>query len=271
MRKMMTAFAAITMTTGLVACGDNDEAEVITEDAASDGTITGEWLADVDSAEFENDNRDYTLADGTFACNSCTPPYEVTANGEWQTVDRPGVDSIMVEEVDDRTVRASFRFDGEELGTSNWTLSEDGQTLTNNFTELSGDEDVTGSESFTRTADGPEGSHAMSGKWTFADIGEISDAGLRFSYSVEGNQFTSTGNGSSFTATLGGDPVAIEGNNSNVMVSVEQTGENAYRETYSRDGEVLSTTDVSVDGDTLSAVNRDERDGAVVRYTAQRQ
>ncbi len=76
MKKMMTAFAAISLAMGVAACGDNDEAEVV--EAASDGTISGDWLADVDSAQIENDNRDYMLSDGTFACNSCTPPYEVT-------------------------------------------------------------------------------------------------------------------------------------------------------------------------------------------------
>ena len=270
MRKMMTALAAFTLTVGVAACGDAGEVET-EEVAASDGTITGEWMANVDSAEFENDNRNYVLADGTFECLSCTPPYEVTANGEWQTVDRPGVDSMMVEVVDDSTVRAGFRLGEEELGTSTWTVSEDGQTLTSDFNDTSGTEPVTGSESFTRTAEGPEGAHAMSGEWTLADVAEISEAGLRFSYSVDGNQYSSMGNGTSYTATLGGEPVAIEGNDSNVMVAVQEIGENSYRETYSRDGEVLSVTEITIDGDTLSAVNTDQRDGSVVRYNATRQ
>lgn len=270
MRNMMTALSAIALTVGLAACGD--AAEVETEEVAtSDGTITGEWMANVDSAEFENDNRNYVLADGTFECLSCTPPYEVTANGEWQSVDRPGVDAIMVEVVDDSTVRTAVRLGEEELGSTTWTVSEDGQTLTSDFNDTSGDEPVTGSETFTRTAEGPEGSHAMSGEWTFAGINEISDAGLRFSYSVDGDQYTSMGNGQTYTATLGGEPVAIEGNESNVMVAVEEIGENSYRETYSRDGETLSVTEITIDGDTLSAVNTDQRDGRVVRYTATRQ
>lgn len=270
MRKMMTALAVFTLTAGVAACGDAGEVET-EEVAASDGTITGEWMADVDSAQFENDNRNYVLADGTFECLSCTPPYEVTANGEWQSIDRPGVDSVMVEVVDDSTVRTAVRLGEEELGNTTWTVSEDGQTLTSEFTDTSGDEPVTGSETYTRTAEGPEGSHAMSGEWTLADVGEISDAGLRFSYSVDGDQYTSTGNGTSYTATLGGEPVAIEGNDSNVMVAVEEIGENSYRETYTRDGEVLSVAEITIDGDTMSAVSTDQRDGSVVRYTATRQ
>lgn len=271
MKRMMTAIAAISLAMGVTACGDAGETETETATAASDGTITGEWLANAETAEFENDNRHYVLADGTFDCRSCTPPYQVTANGEWQTVDRPGVDGMMMEVVDDNTVRTAFRLGEKELGDSTYTVSEDGQTLTVSFNDTAGTEPVTGSESFTRTADGPEGAHAMSGEWTNAGSPDISDAGLRFSYSLEGDQLSSSGNGTSWTATLGGEPVAIEGSDSNVMVAVEQTGENSYRETYTRDGETISVTEVSIDGDTMSASNTDPRDGSVVRYTAQRQ
>lgn len=269
MKKMMTAVAAISLVVGVTACGDAGETD--TEQTASDGTISGEWMADVDSAEFENDNRDYVLADGMFDCRSCTPPYQTTADGEWQSVDRPGVDAIKIEIVDDRTVATATRLGDKELGTSTWTVSEDGQTLVNEFIDTSGTETVTGSATFTRTGDAPEGAHAMSGQWAQSDLSGMSDAGLRFSYSLEGDQYSSSGNGSSFTATLGGDPVVIEGSDSNVMVAVEETGENSYRETYSRDGEVLSVTEISIDGDTMSAVSTDQRDGSVVRYTAQRQ
>ena len=99
----------------------------------------------------------------------------------------------------------------------------------------------------------------------------MSDAGLTFSYTLDGDQYGNSGNGDSFVATLGGDPVAIEGNESNVMVAVEQTGDNSYRETYTRDGEVLSVLDLTIDGDTMSAVSTDPRDGSVVRWTASRQ
>jgi len=265
----MTAFAAISLAMGVTACGDT--AETDTEQATSDGTITGEWMVNLDSAEFANDNRNYVLADGVFDCQSCIPPYQMPADGEWQTIDRPGADSGMIEIVDDNSIRSAFRLGEEELGSTVWTVSEDGQTLTTEFTDMSGDETVTGSETFTRVSDGPEGSHAVSGEWTNAGEISVSDEGLRFSYSVEGDQYTSMGNGQSYTATLGGEPVAIEGSNSNVMVAVEETGENAYRETYSRDGEVLSVTEITIDGDTMSAVSSDQRDGSSVSYTAQRQ
>jgi hypothetical protein len=250
------------------ACSEAEEAD--TEQTASDGTITGEWLADPASAQFENDTRKFVLADGAFDCQSCIPPYQVTADGTWQTVDRPGMDGMMIETVDDKTVRASYRFGERELGSNTYTVSDDGQTLTVSFVDTSGEAEVTGTETFTRVAEGPAGSHALSGEWSRSGM-EISETGLRFSYSVEGDQYSSTANGDSFTATVGGEPVAVGGSTSNVMVAVESTGENSYRETYSRDGETLSTTEITIDGDTMSAVNTDARNGRVLRYTASRQ
>ncbi len=267
MKRMMTALAAFTLTATMTACGSREDTEAVAEA----GGIAGDWLIDLDSAQFENDNRDFLLADGTFKCNSCTPPAEVAANGEWQTVDRPGFDGQMVEVVDDRTVKMASRRGDEDLGNSTWTVSEDGQTMRLEFTDLAGDEPVSGTGSFTRTGDAPDGAHAMSGQWSNNGPDSYDEAGLRFSYGLDGDTFTSSGNGSSYSATLGGEPVAIEGNNAGVMVAVERMGENGYRETFSRDGETLSVTEITVDGDTINAVSTDAQDNSVVRWSATRQ
>ena len=264
MKKLLTAAAAVSLAFGVTACGETAEAPAATG-------ISGTWKANIETANFENDNRDWVLADGTFDCRSCNPPYQVTADGEWQTVDRPGYDSQMIEVVDDSTVKGAVRFEGRDLGSSTWTVSEDGQTMTISYEDVDGDEPVTGSTTFARTAAGPDGAHAVSGEWTVSDVSDISDSGLVFEMSVDGDQYSSKGNGSSYTATLGGDPVLIEGSEAGVMVAVEQTGDNSYRETFSLDGETTNVTDITVDGDTMSFSSSDPRDGSVVTWTASRQ
>lgn len=268
MKTMMTALAAFTLSVGLAACSSADDTETTTA-AAND--ISGDWMIDLDSAEFENDNREYLLADGTFECMSCNPPYSMVADGEWQDLDRPGADKGMFEVVDDRTVKTAFQYEGEDTGGSTWTVSEDGKTMTVDFTSMTGDETIKGSETYTRTGDAADGAHAVSGQWVNNGPESIDDAALRASYSVEGDQFTFNSNNGSYTATLGGEPVAMEGSNSGMMVAVERNGENGYRETYSRDGETLSVIELTVNGDTLTGVSTDARDDSVVRWTATRQ
>lgn len=267
MKTMMTAFAALTLVVGTTACGEGAD----TEAAATAGGISGTWKADPSTAQAENDERDFVLTDGEFTCNSCLPPYSYTANGEWQKVDRPGADEVMMEVVDDTTVKTAFRFEGRDLGNSTWTVSEDGNSLAQSFVNLDGDETTEGNLTLVRTAAGPDGSHALSGKWTLGEYGELSDAGLTFTYTLDGDTLSSTSNGGGWSAVLGGEPVAIEGSESNTMVQVERTGDNSFRETYTRDGETVDVTEVTIDGDTASFVSVDPRDDSKFTYSATRQ
>lgn len=270
MKSMMTALAVISLAFGTAGCNGTADPDTETE-ATSAGTIAGTWKADPSTAQAENDDRDFALVDGQFTCNSCLPPFSYAANGEWQDVDRPGTDQVMMEVVDDKTIKTASRFEGRDLGSSTWTVSDDGNSMTQTFINLDGDEKTEGSLTLNRTAAGPEGSHAMSGKWELGEYGELSDAGLTFTYALEGDKLTQSSNGSSWTATLGGDPVAIEGNNAGVMVQVEKTGDNTYSETYTLDGETVGVSDVTIDGDTMSVSSTDPRDNSKFNYTAARQ
>lgn len=267
MKKTMTALAAFTLVAGTAACSNADDAEAVAEVAG----ISGDWVVNLDSAKWENDTSEWVLADGTYNCLSCDPPYEMAANGEWQELDRPGIDARMIEVVDDRTLKTAGRLKDKDTGGATWTLSEDGNALQVAWNDLTGDEPINGVTNYTRQEAGPEGSHPVSGKWVTADVSEISDAALRTSINVEGDTFTSRGNGGSYSALLGGDPVAIEGNDAGVMVAAARAGDNAYTLTFSRDGETLSTTELTVDGDTMTGVNTDASDGSSVRWTATRQ
>ncbi|GMN02786.1 hypothetical protein [Erythrobacter sp. MTPC3] len=269
MKTMMTAFAAMTLAVGVTACSEAADTEA--EAPATTTGLAGTWKANIDSAEFENSNNNYLIADGQYTCNSCLPPFSIAADGEWQTVDRPGVDAIKVTVVDDMTIESASRLGEKELGKSVWTVGEGGDTMTINWTNMDGDEMVEGSTNYSLAAAGPDGAHAASGEWAVSDLGEMSDAGLLFSYAIDGDTITSTGNSGGYTAVLGGEAVVPEGDETGGMIAVEKTGDNTYRETYTRDGEVINVLDMTVDGATLSAVGTDPRDGSVIRWTATRQ
>jgi len=264
MKKLMTAAAAVTLVFGVAACGE-------TAEAPAETGLSGTWKANAGSAEFENSINSYTVADGTYTCNHCIPPFSVTVDGEWQSVERPGVDNLKVTIVDDSTLESSSRKGEEVLGESVWNVSEDGQTMTLSWTNFRGDETTNGSTTYARASAGPDGSHAVSGEWTVSQLGEMSDAAVTWTYTIDGDTITSTGNSGGYTATLGGDPVTPEDDDTGRVLAVEKTGKNSYRETYSRDGEVINVLDLTVDGDTLSGVSTDPRDGSTVRWTATRQ
>ncbi|HSM35103.1 MAG TPA: hypothetical protein VK837_01790 [Longimicrobiales bacterium] len=267
--------ASIALSTALFAAGCMDgeadaDADAMAE-TAEDQSINGTWRLDPSSASWENDSDRLLLQDGSYTCESCTPPYSVVADGQWHEVDQPTSDSEMVEVVDERTVRFASRLNGKDMGNSTATVSEDGETMVMEFTALGGDVPVTGTVTFNRVGPALEGAHAMSGEWEVADIRDITEEGLTVTINVEGDQYTSSGNGQSFTATLGGEPVAIEGDETGGMVAVERLADNRYRETYSRDGETTGVLELTVGEDgTLSGVATDPRDDSVVRWTATR-
>jgi hypothetical protein len=267
MKKFANVLGAATLALSLAACGG----QAGTEAAASSDSITGTWQLNLDSAKWENASSTYTFADGEYTCGSCLPPYTIKADGEWQSVDRPGVDELKYTLVDDQTVQTASRFEGKDLGNSTWTVSEDGTTMTIDWTNLDGEEDVTGQSVLTRVAAGPENSHAASGEWAPEKVSNISDSGMSVAYSLEGDTLSFDGNGSSWSATLGGEAVAIEGANDGSMVAAERTGDNSFKQTYTRDGEVTGVTEMTVDGDTVSVVSIDPRDGSSVTWNATRQ
>ena len=270
MKRLLSASIALSVTLFATGCMESGEADADDAAAVADaGSINGTWRVDLGSASFENDTDRLLLQDGTFTCESCNPPYSVVADGEWHDVDQPASDSEMVEVVDERTVRSASRLNGKDMSNSTTTVSEDGQTMVVEFTGLGGDVPVTGTINFTRVGEAPEGAHAMSGEWEIAEVEEVSEEGLTITFNVEGDQFTSSGNGQTYTATLGGEAVHDGGDVPGAMVAVERLGETGYRQTFSIDGETTAVVEMTVGEDgTLSVVSTDPRDGSVVRWSA---
>lgn len=270
MKTTMTALAAIALVLGTAGCSGGGTADKEAA-AATAGGIAGTWKGDVASAQAENDESKFTLAAGTFTCDSCIPAYSTPADGQWHAVNRPGVDEMMVEVVDDKTVRSAVRLKGKETGRSTWTVGDDGKTLTQAFTDFTGAQETQGTVKLTRTAAGAAGAHAMSGGWTLAEYGQMSDAALLVTYKLEGDTLSQTTNAESWSAKLGGEAVPVEGSTSGVMVKVEKVGEGVYRETYMRGEETVGVNEVTVEGDTLSVVSTDPRNKSVFRFKATRQ
>lgn len=270
MKNTMTAFAAITLLLGTAGCNGADKSGAETA-AFEGGSIAGTWRGDPATAQAENSDSNYTLIDGNFTCTSCIPPYSVVADGQWKPMDRPGYDEMMVQIVDDKTVKTSIRLKGRELANSTWTVNGDGSRMTQSFVNFDAGETTEGSMSMTRTADAPAGAHAMSGGWKLAEYGEISEAALLVTYTLEGDMLSANGLAESWSAKLGGDAVPIKGNNAGTTVKVEKVSDNMYRETYTLDGAVVSVSEMTIDGDTMTVVTTDPRDKSVFRYSAKRQ
>ncbi|MEE4317786.1 MAG: hypothetical protein V2I74_12480 [Erythrobacter sp.] len=267
MRLFSSAICAVSLVFALAACSGGDEAA--TEQTSEAGTFAGTWVGQTDTLQ-DDEVRSYLIADGTYTCNHCIPAYSVAASGDFEAVERPGADGVKVAVVDDNTVEFAIRLGDKTLSESTWTVSEDGQTMTVAATDMSGDEPVTSTTTYTRAAAGPDGSHAVSGEWKFAGLGDMDEAARTFTYAIDGDQMTETGVDGSMTMTIGGEAVVPEWSTTGAATAVEKISDTAYRFTTTLDGEVVGTTEMSVEGDTLTGKYTDPRNGSTSTWTAKR-
>ena len=272
-----TVFAA-TLALTLPGCNQQEAAagnEAAAEATAETGDLTalnGTWKTDPASIKFEQKPDSIVLQNGTYTCSTCIPPLTVAADGQFHDVTgRPYADSISIKVVDDKSVEWKSRKGGRDVFNATMSVSADGNTLTRKFTDSTTPNApaVEGTSTATRAGPAPAGAHAISGQWTPDRVNEYSDEGLNVTFKIEGNKVTSTYQGQTYVAELGGPAVPVEGDIGGTTVTVAQEG-NALKETFSREGKVVSevVTTVSADGNSISWTSSDPRDGSKVSGTA---
>jgi outer membrane murein-binding lipoprotein Lpp len=281
MRKTIMAAMAAASLIAISGCkqqaATNEAAtNVSTENAAataSAGDISGTWKADVNSVQFDTKPDEYLLQNGTYSCKSCTPAYTVAADGADHPVKLPYADTDNVKVVDDHTVKEVLKKGGKQVNEATTTISADGNTSTTAFTDTTAPgAPAKGEFVETRVGAAPAGAHAISGQWKPTKLSNFNDAALTFTVNVSGDTYKlSSPDGTSFEAKIGGPEVPIKGDIANTMVSVTKDG-NSYKTTRKRDGKVVGTTTVTLGADgRLHAESKNEMNGAVTRWIADKQ
>ena len=268
MNRLIIAALAASSLLALSAC--NREA------AATVAPIEGTWKADLASVQIEEEPDTYLLQDGQYSCSTCNPPLAVAADGQYHAVaDRPYYDSMSVTVVDERTVKTARRKGDRDVGGATMTLSEDGNTLTIDWTDATTPNapPVTGKATELRVAAGPAGSHGVSGQWKPGKVEQVSDEGMIVTFDVEGDTLKmSAPSGQSYTAKIGGPDVAVEGDTAGTVVAVTQPDANTIVETYKRGGKVVGvgTSKIGADGK-MSGSYENRESGSTTRWTAAKQ
>ena len=270
-----TAIAAVLVLT-LPACQQQEAAEgnetAATEAALGDLTaLNGVWKSDLASLKFEGKPDEYLMQDGTYRCNTCIPPLTAAADGQFHPVtDRAYYDSMSVKAVDDRTVEFRRKKGDKDVGSSTWELSEDGNTLTNRWVDRTTTPATEGTTSLKRAAAAPAGAHPVSGQWNPDRVQNMSEEALNVSFEVAGNKVKSTFQDQTYEAEIDGPAVPVQNDPGGTMVAITREGANGLRETYTRDGKEVAIYTIvpSADGQSVSIVNTDPRDGSKASWTS---
>jgi hypothetical protein len=236
----------------------------------------GTWKIDLSKTKLPKKPDVLLLQDGMYECKTCAPPIKVKADGQFQPVSgNPYVDMEKVTVIDDRHVNSESQKAGKQMSTVKRSVSDDSNTLTEEWT-YSGNPSggtVSGTDTMTRLAKGPAGSNAVSGSWREAKSDVATADALLFTYKSGGDSLSmTTPTGQSYDAKLDGKQVPYVGDPGTTTVSLKRIGD-SIEETDYRDGKVISVgkSTVSPDGKTMTIVVDDKLHGTASTYLAVKQ
>jgi hypothetical protein len=226
--------------------------------AAAQNAFDGTWKIDTNKFDPSKKPDVYLLQSGMYECKTCTPPFQVKADGTDQPVSgHPYYDTVAVKVVSEHEIEETDKKDGKVVSTSTSTVSPDGSTLTfalSDSSNTNGGPPVTGKFQATRVAKGPAGSNAISGSWRRGKIEGLSDNAIVWTYKVSGDEITMTNpTGQSYTAKLNGTDAPMKGDPGTTSVSVQMRGKDMLEETDKRDGKVIGVWKMTVAADGKTA------------------
>jgi len=235
----------------------------------------GTWMTKLDTAKLPTKPDKYTLRNNMYECLTCVPKVAVKADGSEQKVTgHPYFDTIAVTVVDASSVEIIEKKDGKVMYTDTATVSSDGKTLDDKFTDTTGTQPVTGEATSTRVSPGAAGSHAIAGAWRTEKINSVSSNGLTVTFqgTADGLKMSDL-NGNSYDAKFDGKEYPIVGDPGHTMVSLKKIAAGTIEEIDKRDGKVVGTNrmTVSKDGKSIHILYTDKQHGTTTEFTMEKQ
>jgi len=231
----------------------------------------GTWHNNMSAAKLSPKPTVSYLSQGWYHCVSCTPSFDVKADGQDQPVTGQSYDTLSVHEVDAKTLAFTAKKAGTVTFEQTRTVSADGKTLTVKTTSHpmnGGDDPVIATVVATLEGKAPLGVHATSGSWKLIKV-QTSDNANDTTYKMNGDELTMTDpTGESFTAKLDGSDAPMNGSYSVDTVSLKKIDAHTIEETDKRGGTVtgVAKMTVSPDGKKLTRVYTSKPSERVTTY-----
>lgn len=252
-------------------------ANAISPQVIAASSFDGTWKIDTaESDKLPSAPHVYLLQDGVYQCASCDPPLKILADGrDHRVTGEPCYDAVVVTVLDARTVEETEKKNGKSVGSTRMSVAPDGKTATVTWM-TSGNanaEAITGTDVESRLADGPRGSHAISGSWHISKRLSRSENALVVTLMLNDEVFTfADPSGQGYAARLDGTETPFKGDLSHMVVSVKRVGD-AIEETDKRNGVVVAITryTLSADGKTLTVSMENKANATTRQFIARKQ
>jgi len=226
----------------------------------------------METLQFSDSPGEYLLERGVYHCFTCVPEVDVKADGTDQKVTgQANFDTISVRVVDPSSVEFAFKKEGRPTFACTETVSSDGSSMMEEFTETPTSQRVTGHATFTRVSKGPIGSHALSGSWQMRTIKNVSSIGPTTTYQTTKDGLKMSAGGQSYEARFDGKDYPVVGDLAHGTVSLRRIDEDTIEQTEKQDAKVIRVTrmTVSKEGESMKVEATAQR-GGTMTYTAEK-
>jgi hypothetical protein len=239
------------------------------------GPFDGTWKIEISQPQTsQGEDAVLLLQNGTFQCISCNPKINIKAEGTDQAVppETKEYDMMAIKAVTDKSTETTAKKDGRVVSRTKNTISADGKTSTIEITNYpeSGKQPFTYRLTYIRVAEGPPGSHAISGTWRMQNL----SAALMVTMKSTPDGLMSSGpTGQSFDAKFDGKDYPVKGAAPGTTISLSKVNERAIDQTSKQNGKIVEVTHmtVSADGKTMTIALENKEQGTTTTLTATKQ
>jgi hypothetical protein len=234
----------------------------------------GTWEMKMNTLQFSGPPEEYLYDKGMYHCLSCVPKVDVKTDGTDQKVAGfANYDTLAVRILDSNSVEFTMKKEGKPTFVCTETVSPDGQTMTEEFTNTMEAETVTGKAGFARVGQGPAGTHALSGKWRMDTVKNATRAGTLTTIQTTAGGMRFFDGSQSYEANFASTDRYASGNSAQSNGSLKRIGDYTIEETSKQDGKVVGVKrmTISKDGKSMMVEATDKKRGTTMTYTAEKQ
>jgi hypothetical protein len=233
----------------------------------------GTWVMKMDTLQFSGTPEKYLFDKDMYHCLSCVPKVDVKTDGTDQKLTGHNYDTLAVRILDCNSIEFTMKKAGKPTFVCTETVSPDGQTMTEEFTNTMEAETVAGKAGFTRVSKGPIGSHALSGEWQMQTVKNATRAGTLTTIQSTGSGMKVSDGSQSYDAKVDGKDYPASWDPAHSTVSLKLIDDYTLEETGKVGGKVVGQTrrTVSRDGKSMKVESSDQQRGTTMTYTAEKQ
>jgi hypothetical protein len=247
---------------------------LLTADFAwAESPFDGTWKIEIPRKFQLGERAVLVLQNGTFQCINCDPEINIKADGTDQAVSPKNkeYDTMSIKALDEKAVESTEKKDGKLVGMQKNTISADGKTSTIEITNYLGPDKLTIVQELTysRIAEGPPGSHEISGTWQIENDKIIL---MNTFKSMPDGLIFSSSSGASWDAKFDGEDYIVKGG-TGTTVSLNKVNERMIDETIKHNGKITAVVNMTVsdDGNTMTIVTEGKEKGTTTTMTGTKQ